>query len=227
MTRELYFKLCQYFEVYGKFYKKEHIDFVMQNIGRCVPEQTGPDVVMQVMSALDLFRPDKDVYLGVLGLIKHIFDLKSDILEIGGGYYPALAKKIDEEQTRLQGGSITTYDPRLAVASLGHIKLHKAEFDNQSLDHYDLVVSIMPCKITSLIIERCNAYKKPFLIALCNCPPFPIPNIEASNKIAKEWHELLYYQAKSTLDGGAKLERMDSLGEYSDNPVLIKTYRSR
>lgn len=227
MTRELYFKLCQYFEVYGKYYSDYHKTTVMKNIGQCVAEQTGPDIVMQVMSALNLLRPDKDVYLAVLELIKHIFDLKSDILEIGGGYYPALAKKIDEEQTRLQGGSITTYDPRLAVASLGHIKLHKEEFDKQSLNPYDLVVSVMPCKTTPLVIERCNRYKKPFLIVLCNCPPYPVPNKEASKKIAKEWHEFLLFQAKSTLEEGAKLEIMDSLGEYTESPVLIKTYRNR
>ena len=227
MTRELYFKLCQYFEVYGKYYKREHMNFIMQNIGGFVASQTGPDIVMQVMSALNLLRPDKDFYLAVLELTKHIFDLKSNILEIGGGYYPALAKKIDEEQTRLQGGSITTYDPRLAVASLGHIKLHKEEFDKQSLNPYDLVVSVMPCDITSLIIERCNRYKKPFLIVLCNCPPYPVPNKEASKKIAKEWHEFLLFQAKSTLEEGAKLEIMDSLGEYTESPVLIKTYRNR
>lgn len=227
MTRELYFKLCEYFEVYGKYYKTEHMNFIMQNIGRCVAEQTGPDIVMQVMSALNLLRTDKDFYLAVLALTKHIFDLKSDILEIGGGYYPALAKKIDEEQTKLQGGSITTYDPRLAVANLGHIKLHKEEFDKQSLNPYDLVVSAMPCDITSLIIERCNTAKKPFLLALCNCPPYPVSNFEASKKIANMWHEQLYYQAKSTLDEGAKLEMMDTLGEYTKSPVLIKTYRNR
>lgn len=227
MTRELYFKICQYFETYGKYYNSNAKNYVMQNIGQCVANQLGPDIISQVMSALNLYRPDKNLYLAILGLIKHIFDLKSNILEIGGGYYPALAQKIDEEQTRLQGGSITTYDPRLVVTSLGNIKLHKEEFNTQSLDTYDLVVSAMPCEATSMVIERCNADKKPFLITLCDCPPYFVPCIEIAKRLAIKWHEQLYYQAKSTLDEGAKLEMMDTLGEYTKSPVLIKTYRNR
>lgn len=228
MSRETYFKLCQYFEKYGKYYKSEHINFIMSTFEKCLSEQDGPDIVMQVLSALNLYQPERNFYLGILKEMKKYFDLKCNILEIGGGYYPALAKLIDDFQGHLGGGSITTYDPRLAVPRLGNIHLHKKELDSESLDSYDLVVSAMPCKATELVINKCNIYKKPYLIALCSCPPYPVYNMNESRKIADYWHETLYYHAQRGLDEGASLERIYLPPQYEDEcPVFVKTYRNR
>jgi len=106
-----------------------------------------------------------DEYQGTLLSLTNI-----NILEICGGYIPALSFHIDRLQRQSGHGRITVYDPKLVLSQLGNITLVKEKFTSRvSLDDYDLIVSMRPCDLTSTLIETSNLNKKPFAIMQCEC----------------------------------------------------------
>ena len=54
------------------------------------------------------------------------YGLNQDILEVGSGFFPTLAEKIDTYQQSTNKGSITAIDPLLIPTSLGNVKLCKS-----------------------------------------------------------------------------------------------------
>lgn len=106
--------------------------------------------------AIGLLEPEKNCYLGFAKMIGETYGWNSHILEVGGGFYSAFSKYMDQFQQSHNGsGTITTFDPRLIVNKLGNVKLHREEFrEEMTTESYDLIVGIMPCEATSMIIRK-------------------------------------------------------------------------
>ena len=61
-----------------------------------------------------------------MNFINEKYGLNQDILEVGSGFFPTLAEKIDTYQQSTNKGSITAIDPLLIPTSLGNVKLCKS-----------------------------------------------------------------------------------------------------
>lgn len=100
-------------------------------------------VVASVYSCLDLSPRKDDIYKEYAGYIADRYSLDQDILEIGCGHFPALARQIDKIQSIR--GTITAYDPLLCVTKEGGVRLISRSFEDvKKLDNYSLVVAMYP-----------------------------------------------------------------------------------
>lgn len=127
-------------------------------------------IFRQIYAELGLISNEENEYYQILKFLKRNFDLGCNVLEICGGHYPILSKYIDIEQTRIQKGTITVYDPKLAVSKLGNIKLVKEDFSKKTdISKYDLIVSQFPCDLFDDIVDSAVVADKDYFIALCDC----------------------------------------------------------
>ena len=148
---------------YGKSYPIETLNFIMTNFGKRLPINN-PDILNQVYDALGMYK-EENTYLAYLNLLERFFDISGNILEIGGGFYPAFATHIRDRQLQTKKGTITVYDKMLVTEDLQNIKLVKRNFTGQdSVKQYDLLVGILPCEATTLIIKKANEENKDFFI---------------------------------------------------------------
>lgn len=208
-------------------YSDAAIDYIVENFYNAVDTQIGPDILRQVLSALDLYKAEYNVYLEILKLIKKYFTLDKNILEIGAGHYPALSHLIDKEQTILGKGTITAYDKDLIPTQVGKIIYNRTNFTNESLVPYDLIIGAYPCEATELIIRKCNTEKKPFFLATCGCVHLPKEARCRYRNTAFGYHTYLEDLTYETLDKEAEItvEYLDS--KYCDrDPIFIKTYKN-
>lgn len=171
------------------------------------------DVYYQIFSALDLLEEEKDLYKCYLKKLKEYFTIEQNILEIGCGCFPALARLIDMEQTSLNKGTITAYDPYLSTTNVGNIILFKRKIDKEDLSDFDLLISTLACESADIALEKSYEYKKPLFLGICEC---------------SESKDQVYQKAKRFLDSGAEIE-MDEFKIAEHNrtyPILIKRYKN-
>ena len=224
-------KLFNYLHRHVSDYSVDEIDYITENFYEAFETQLGPDILIQILSALDLYKEDKNIYLALLKLLKKYFTLDKNIIEIGEGHYPAFSTLIDKEQTELGKGRVTSYDEKLISAKIGNIDLNKRNFTNESLKPYDLVVGVFPCEASELIIRKSNEQKKPFFLATCGCVHLPPQEIYNYRRNALGFHRYLEDLAYETLDDDAQikieyLEGTKGLFE-TQNPIFIKTYNNK
>ena len=214
--------LEEYLLKYGEFYPSLAVSYILEHYGNDLNMER-PDLMNQVYDALGIFSNDKNPYIQYSNLIEKYFNLNSNILEIGGGFYPALASHIADKQLNLKNGTITVYDKNLILTSLKNIKLVKRDYATEDdVSNFDLLIGIMPCQATSLIIEKANKGKKDFFIALCGCTHFSREYLMFRNLTQNDWFDYirkLYY--KTNIDGTALIE-IESPTEYNRYPILIK-----
>ncbi len=226
-----YRKFINYLNKYQDFYSENAIDFLLENFLLPMPIESSPDILKQIYDVLGLLNPEENCYLQLAKLIGNLYGWDSHVLEIGGGFYPSFSRHMDLLQQANNGsGTITTYDPRLVVSSLGNIKLHKEEFKKEMLvESYDLIVGIMPCEATSMIIRKAIQENKEFFIAMCGCihyegiqvprgmfGPIPITYNQYEAKI--------YELAKEQEKNGFEVIK-ESAKEYSLNHSIIRSQR--
>lgn len=215
-------KMMNFLRQYGQEYGERKTLEIMKNYMYVFNNLKMANIMYwQIFSGLDLLEPDKDIYQKFLNKLKEYFSLKQKIVEIGCGYYPALAKLIDTQQTLQNAGSIDVYDDKLVTHTLGNIGLHKELFTGENVRDYDLLISTLAHDASNIVIEKANYDRKPFFMILCNCVP-------SGYLFTTDWHNELYKRAKSSLDSGAVLD-VDHINTLdrpsSDNMILVKTYR--
>ena len=175
MSRQEQIDCCQrlvdYLNTYQDSYSSNAIEFLLDTFLFPTPIESTPDILKQVYDALDLLNPEENCYLQFAQLIGKLYGWDTHVLEIGGGFYPSFSRHLDRlQKEHNSSGTITTYDPRLVVSSLGNVKLHKEDFQEEmTIESYDLIVGIMPCEATSMIIRKATKEHKEFFLALCGC----------------------------------------------------------
>ncbi|MGE5455726.1 MAG: hypothetical protein ACM3O4_01285 [Ignavibacteriales bacterium] len=199
-------KLDAFLSEYGDRYEPDHLEYIIDNFEEFLYERGRPDILNQIYAELDLVEDDNNLYKEHLKVIKRLYGLGIDILEIGGGFFPIFSKYVDEEQRILKAGTITVYDSKLITSRVGNVILKKEEYTkNISLNQYKLIVGIMPCEATELIIKKANEENKDFYVALCGCRHFPQYNY-CYTPSEQEWFNYVYTIAKHSLPSERELD---------------------
>ena len=156
---------------YGEGYSKREIDYIRKYWQDGLKNKFPIDILRQIYTELGFFKEDENIYLGFIDILENNFDIDRDIIEVGGGRFPALAKIIALKQHH---GTITVYDPRLAITKspIPNMKLKKENFTKSTPVRSDqLVIGFMPCEATEQTIVTAGKNKADFLIALCEGGP--------------------------------------------------------
>lgn len=156
---------------YGQGYSKREVDYIRKYWQEGLKSKFSIDILRQIYTELGFFRDDENIYLGFIDILENNFDIDRDIIEVGCGRFPALAKIIALKQ---QKGTITVYDPRLATveSKIPNMKLKKESFTKSTPVRNDqLVIGFMPCEATEQTIVTAGKNKADFLIALCEGGP--------------------------------------------------------
>lgn len=126
-------------------------------------------ICSQIYDELGLLPDSINPYKAFAELIDEIFSIKDkNIVEIGGGNIPRLAKRISKIQDT---GTITVYDPSIYITDEvnSNLKLIKRRFSSMTnVSSADLLVGLLPCGSSSIIVKSAIRYNKDFMIALCD-----------------------------------------------------------
>lgn len=131
-----------------------------------------PSDFMEIYDELGLIPDKENYYITFLNELEKYYKLDCNILEIGGGNIPSLAKRIAKKQIKIGSGTITVFDEELAFFKndYSNLKLQKENLnENSNIKSYDLVISLFPCTATFLTIYKALEYNKDFFIGLCDC----------------------------------------------------------
>lgn len=204
--KQFYKKFKLYMEKYGAFYSDVALAHIFNTFGTDLASNARTDIMNQIYAEIGLLPEANNIYKGFMNVLSKEHDLDCNILEIGGGFFPIMAKYIDEEQQKIGKGTITVYDPMLVTKKLGNIKLIKENFTHlDTVNQYDLIIGIAPCEATEFIIKKAAEEGKTFFVALCGCThfthwhnPFRMPTLE-------DWCEYIYSKARDTIDEDSEL----------------------
>lgn len=146
-------------------FSEQEIKLILSNLGEY---GSLPNILLQVYDELGILPDFMNPYKAFSELINKQFDIEDkNIVEIGGGTIPRLAKRLSEMQNR---GSITVYDPNLYIKkTYPNIKLIKRNFyPISNVDNADLLVGLLPCGASASILKSSIRHNKDFMIALCD-----------------------------------------------------------
>lgn len=222
---ELTKKLEEYLKEYGHGYDSKTLAFIRDNFLRYYHDFEHIDILSQIYSHISALSDDRDVYKKFMNFINEKYGLNQDILEVGSGFFPTLAEKIDTYQQSINKGSITAIDPLLIPTKLGNVKLCKSSFcGDMSLKNYTLVTSMYPCESTVRIIESANAQDKDFSLLTCGCTHFPDYELYYGGySTVEDWQNYLYRLAKKT----SKSDRIIDIDYLNDKEVTTPIISSR
>lgn len=164
-------KVEEFLQRYGEGYDQRELDYIRRNWHHCLKSRFSMDILRQVYSELGLVSDEENIYLGFIKLLEENFGIDRDIIEVGGGRFPSLAKLIALKQ---ETGTITVYDPRLVTTQsiCPNMTLKKEKFTKQTpVTEDQLIIAFMPCEATEPAIFAAAQNKADFLIALCEGGP--------------------------------------------------------
>lgn len=222
---ELTKKLEEYLKEYGHGYDSKASAFIRDNFLRYYHDFEHIDILSQIYSHISVLSDDRDVYKKFMNFINEKYGLNQDILEVGSGFFPTLAEKIDTYQQSINKGSITAIDPLLIPTKLGNVKLCKSSFcGDMSLENYTLVTSMYPCESTVRIIESANAQDKDFSLLTCGCTHFSVYELYYGGySTVEDWQNYLYRLVKET----SKSDRIIDIDYLNDKEVTTPIISSR
>ncbi len=161
------YRVIEFLKSHLSNYTEREMIYIMNNYKLHHHAIFVPDILRQIYDEVGLLADDKNLYLGFMKILEDNFNLDSNIVEIGGGIIPSLAKHIHLKQ---KNGTITVYDPRLYKNDSSDKKfiLKKEKFtENTDIFRTDILVGFMPCQATEILIKTACRNKKDFLVALC------------------------------------------------------------
>lgn len=156
---------------YGDGYVPRELEYIRKNWDKSLHSKYNMDILRQVYAELGFLSDDENIYKGFIKILEDNFDINRDIIEVGGGRFPSLAKMIALKQ---KSGTITVYDPRLVLTDspLPNMKLKKENFTKRTPVRKDqMVIAFMPCEATEHAIIAAGENNADFLIALCEGGP--------------------------------------------------------
>lgn len=217
-----YQKVLDYLKENVKDYSEEEIMYIAANPDMIESGNFIPSVMRQIYDELGFIDKKNNLYDAFVRILDKNFDINSNIIEVGGGVIPSIAKKIRLKQVN---GSVTVYDPRLSTKykSTNKLKLKREKFsENTNIKKADLIIGFMPCEATELLVQQATRYKKDFLIALCEGGHYSFDDYFDT----ETWTESILYIAKQGINenGLGELVKTD-LKEYGDPYPIIYNKR--
>lgn len=162
-----YQKVRDYVKEHLGDYSDLEVRYLISNADMLEHTLNLPDVMRQIYDELGILDEDNNAYEAFVSLLADNFDINRNIIEVGGGVIPSVAKKISSMQ---ETGSVTVYDPKLSKSqkSTDRLALKKEIFElNTDVTGADMIIGFMPCDATELAIRKAADNKLDFLIALC------------------------------------------------------------
>lgn len=206
-----------YLEKYGDSYNDYQIYLIKENFGKSYK-----DYLTQIYHALNLYRNDENPYIGITNIIEKIFGLDINIVEVGGGVYPALSECIAKRQMRINKGTITVYDPYLSKKlDLKHINLKKEYFYGYGEEKADLVIGKEPCAATNTLINFATINKKNLVLSPCECYELLPEYYEFDNNPIAQWYEYVKDQITYQKDDNLHTYYLETKYNYN-NPIYVK-----
>lgn len=155
---------CDYTE-HERNYIKRNISFAQKdkNIGTL----RTPYFLRQIYDELGLIPDNENMYHGFVKLLEEKMDINRDVIEVGSGIIPTVARRVASRQ---KSGSITSYDPRLTVQAtiLPNMVIKRENFTSKTkVKPNSLLIGFMPCEATTEIIESAAANNADFMVGLC------------------------------------------------------------
>ena len=165
-------KFNEFYDKYYNLYTPDQWVFIKDYFFSSINDSCVPLIVMQIYSELGIDAKSLEVYRNHFNKLKKHFSLSRNIIDIGGGFLPAFANMIAEEQYKIGTGTITVYDPALVVTEpkYSNMTLIKDEFTTDTdVSNYDLMLGLFPCEATRSIVESAKKNNKDFYVAECGC----------------------------------------------------------
>ena len=184
------------------------------------PDIYHQDVLRELFDEVGLLPDEENMYETFIQEINNQFDIKNNhIVEVGGGIFPRLAKRISLKQNL---GTITVYDPRLDLEEKSNEKmiLKREEFTGkQSIENCNLIIGLMPCQGINPLLDAAVAYNKDFMVWFCEGGPHGdyYDYFEDDYEWFDSTMEHLEYQVKKKNMGTVK---MKTLSKFSDYPIV-------
>lgn len=165
---ELRFKLLEYIKQYGKYYTSSQVLYIMNNFFPSLESKEVNTLLLQVYEEMGVSNLlSNNIYENFIRHIKNDCDIDNNLLEVGAGVIPSLAKSLKKQQTK---GSITVIDPKVKIENYGDLKIIKDKFDEHTdTSKYKLIYGNFPCKATRKIIESSFINDIDIYISLCGC----------------------------------------------------------
>ena len=165
--------ILDYLNKYNELFDDYERDYLLKSVLRCRSKYNyNLDYLREIYDELGLIPDDNNIYIGFSNFIKKNFDIENkNILEVGGGTLPRLAKRIINLTDK---GTITVYDPRISKYEKDTDRLIlKRENFNKKIDvrDKDLIIGLMPCKGAEPLIESAVENNKDFIVGLCEGGP--------------------------------------------------------
>lgn len=217
--QDLKIKIEAFLQAHPDYYSEEEKKYIRECAAWGLYTDFSDALLRQIYAELDLMPDEHNIYLGFISLISNIYGLDKNIVEVGGGKIPSLAKYIALKQ---QTGTITVYDPSLVVTTTPHpnLILKKASFSKNLPElNPDLIIGFMPTSATEEMLEYAYQTKTNFLIALSDMTD--AFDVYEQDEIWTHWQQEIIYSAsrKAEENGLGKLKIL-TLDKY-DNPYPI------
>ena len=215
-------KVNRFLEENKHGYNDRELEFIRSNWVHFLDKKFQVDILRQMYSELGFMDDKEDIYHAFIKILEDNFDIDTDIIEVGGGRIPSLAKRIALKQKK---GTITVYDPNLISTDSPYpnMVLRQQPFTLQTPVKEDqLIIGFMPCEATEKIIYNAKKNNAHFLIALCEGGPHgdEFDYFESED----EWLSSMLYSARDIANktGHGPLQ-MSDLKEFDDPYPVIYT----
>lgn len=160
-------RALKFIEAHKDSYTPREINYITGSFYWGMNNPFASDLLRQIYDEVGITDENVNMYEGFLKILEENFDINTDIIEIGGGIVPSLAKKI---ALRQKSGTVTVYDPRLItnIDKPDNLILKREMFSkNTPIGDTKLIIGFMPCDATTLLIDTACQKKTDFMIALC------------------------------------------------------------
>lgn len=173
MTKDKFFELkialTEYISKYGIYYSPELLKKLQENF--IASYEYKGYTKCYLMEAYEECGLSEGLYKNSYGaFIKHMkedCDIKGDLLEVGCGPMPSLAKSLRKEQ---KNGSITVIDPLVKISNYGDLNIITGNFDESTdVKKYSLMYSCLPCTVTESMLKSSFKNDIDTYILLCGC----------------------------------------------------------
>lgn len=168
ITKEEYIRRAlKFVEAHKENYTDRELDYIYRYCAEAIDKPFVSDVLRQLYDEVGITDLDHNMYEAFVKVLEDNFDINRDIIEIGGGVNPSLAKKI---ALRQKSGTVTVYDPRL-MTDIEHptnLILKKEKFERTTpVGKAKMIIGFMPCDATGLLVDVACQNKVDFMVALC------------------------------------------------------------
>lgn len=220
ITKQL--KVNRFLEENKHGYNDREIEYIRANWVHSLDKKFQVDILRQLYSELGFTDEENDIYHAFIKILEENFDIDTDIIEVGGGKIPSLAKRIALKQKQ---GTITVYDPNLisTESPYPNMVLRKQPFTLKTpVEKDQLIIGFMPCEAAEKIIYNARQNNAHFLIALCEGGPHgdEFDYFESED----EWlYSMLYSARDAAKKTGHDPLTITDLKEYDDPYPVIYT----